>query len=251
MKKVYVVVAVVAVLGIAAVSYSMNSGTGSMATGPVELPEMEDAELVAMAQGLAMGDESARVTIIEFGDYQCPGCGYFATVVKPQIEATYVETGQARFVYYDFPIVGGHPNAFLAARAARCAADQGAGWEYHDALFAAQTEWSPAANPAGRFVNYAGSVGLDEGAFEECLESDRHAALVTANMHLGQRYGVGGTPTVAVNDGSGTTQRVTLGPGVDPWTAISELVDSILAESGGDAEPATGDAGGDTGGGDG
>lgn len=244
MKKVYVIIAVVAVLGIAAVSYSVNSRAGGMATAPVELPEMDTQELVATAQGMAMGDEDAPVTIVEFGDYQCPGCRSFATLVKPRIMTTYVETGQARFVYYDFPLVGGHPNAFLAARAARCAADQDRAWDYHDALFAHQSEWSPAANPAGRFVDYAADLELDEGAFEACLESDRHAVLVTANMLLGREYGVGGTPTVAVNDGSGTTRRVTLGQGIDPWEAISAVVDPMLGDAGEDPA-STSDASGD------
>ena len=78
-----------------------------------------------MAKGVTKGPEDAPITIVEFGDFQCPACGAFAQQVKPQIELAFVESAQAKFVFYDFPIVSGHPNAFLAARAARCAEDQG------------------------------------------------------------------------------------------------------------------------------
>lgn len=236
MKKLYIGLAVAAVLGVAAVGY-MNSGGGNMATAPVELPEMTDPELVEAAQGLVMGSADAPLTIVEFGDYQCPGCGAFASLVKPQIESAYVESGQARFVFYDFPLVSIHPNAFLAARAARCAADQDLGWEYHEALFANQTEWAQASNPAGRFIDYAEGVGADAGAFGTCLRSDRHADLVTANLRLGERLGVGSTPTVMVNDGQGNTTRV---PN-SSFTGVSEVVDGMIGA--GEEDTSTDDSG--------
>ncbi len=209
MGKLYLLLAAVAVIGIAVVAYSVGSSALSgAATGPVEVAGLDDSErLVELAQPNELGDPNAPVTIVEFGDYQCPGCGHFATNIKPQLQLAFVDPGQAKFVFYDFPLIQIHPHAFLAARAARCAGEQDRYWEYHDVLFRMQTSWSGQANAIGSFIDYAESVGLDTDAFESCLQSDRFADVVTANMELGAQLGVSGTPTVLVN-GRGEVRRV-------------------------------------------
>lgn len=209
MRKFYMIFAAVAVIGVGAVGYSVGTDAmGTTVSEPVAVEGVEDMErLVELARGVTKGEESAPVTIVEFGDFQCPACGQFARSVKPQIELTYVDQGRAKFVFYDYPLVGMHPNAFIGARAARCAEDQERFWEYHDALFQNQSRWSTEADPAGTLVEYAETAGLDADAFESCLRSDRHAELVSANMELGKQLGVTGTPTVMVNAG-GQTRRV-------------------------------------------
>jgi protein-disulfide isomerase len=209
MKKLYIVLGAVAVIGVGVAVYSVGSSALSDAvTAPVEVEGLESSErLVELAQGVTLGDENAPVTIVEFGDYQCPGCGSFAASVKPQIELQLVDQGRAKFVFYDFPLVQIHPHAFLAARAARCAGEQDRYWDYHDLLFRMQPRWSGQANAIGSFMDYAASVELDEDAFEACLQSARYADVVTANMELGAQLGVSGTPTVMVNAG-GQVRRV-------------------------------------------
>lgn len=230
----YYILGAVAVLGIGIVGYAVGSQAfGSAASEPIELQVEGDRELVEMARGVVAGDPDAPVTVVEFGDYQCPGCGSFAQQVKPMVDRNLVETGRASFVFYDFPLVQGHPNAFLAARAARCAGDQDAYWEYHDALFGNQRQWSTDGSPAGRFVDYAEEMGLDGGEFEDCLRSDRHAETVTANMQLGQALGVSGTPTIMVSRGQGMAQRLSS----FSYSAIEEAVDEALAEDGGGSGP--------------
>lgn len=249
MKKLYLILLVVAVVGVAAVGYAMSAGSGGVATEPVALEGIDDPQaLVEMAQGMVKGEEQAPVTIVEFGDYQCPGCGQFATLVEPQITTEYVETGKARFVFFDFPLVGIHANSFLAARAVRCAADQDKGWDFHSTLYGRQGQWSASSKPVGQFMAYAQVLGLDTDAFQSCLESDRHADVVTANLQLGEQLGVNQTPTVMVSErGKGTARRVNLGAGPDWWTDISEAVDSILTARG-EQGAAAGDAGGSGGG---
>lgn len=225
----YYVLGAVAVLGIGLVAYSVGSSAfSSAATEPVELTFESDEQLVALAQGETMGDPEAGVTIVEFGDYQCPACGSFALQFKPQIEARFVETGEAKFVFYDFPIPSIHPNAFLAARAARCAGDQGAYWEYHTTIFQNQSRWSTANLPTSAFEDYAEQVGIDEGEFSACLNSDRFADVVTANMELGGRMGVGGTPTVLINV-DGQTRRLN----DYSIAAIQAAIESVRGESNG------------------
>lgn len=201
----FYVLGAVAVIGIGVVAYNAGSSAfSSAATAPIELDVANDEELVELAQGVSLGDASASVKILEFGDYQCPGCAAFALQAKPPIVQQLVNTGEAEFIFYDFPLISIHPNAFLAARAARCAADQGSFWDYHDLLFRNQGRWATANLPSSAFEDYAAEVGMDEGDFASCLNSDRFADVVTANMQLGNRLSVGSTPTVLLRAGGQT-----------------------------------------------
>ena len=203
MMKFYLILGAVVVIGASAVGFSLRGGDA--VSQPVDLGDMPDEELIGLAQGMIFGNPNAPITIMEFGDYQCPACGFFAGSVKPQVDLAYIETGQAKLVFHDFPL-DIHPHAFLAARAARCAGDDY--FDYHDALFRTQQEWSPSGNPAGAFVDLADDLGLDTSEFRSCLQSDRYADVVTANLTLGQRLGVSGTPTIFVHDGQGPARRL-------------------------------------------
>jgi protein-disulfide isomerase len=228
MKKFYYLFGAVAVIGIGVVGYNVSSGMfGGTVSAPIELDFADDEALVAMAQGVEKGDPAAPVTIVEFGDFQCPGCGSFALSVKPQLDGTLIASGQAKFVYYDFPLISIHPNAFLAARASRCATEQDKYWEYHELLFRNQSRWAAASMPSSAFENYAGEVGMDEGDFAACLGSDKYADIVTANMELGNRYGVSGTPTILVR-ANGVTRRLDR---VD-FQSIQQAIETMTAESG-------------------
>ena len=199
MKNFYIVLGVVAVAGAVVVGLALRGGTPVIE--PVDLGEITDQELVDLAQGVVYGNPDAPITIMEFGDYQCPACGYFALSVKPFVDTDYIETGQAKLVFHDFPVDDLHPHAFLAARAVRCAGDQERYFEYHDEVFRTQMEWSPTENPAGHFKDLAKDIGLDARAFGRCLDSDMHADVVTANRRLGERLGVGGTPAIFIQEG--------------------------------------------------
>jgi len=223
----YVVLGVVAVVGVAAVAYAVSSARGTTASGPVEIEGLDDPQRLAeLAQGVSMGQGDAPVTVVEFGDYQCPGCGWFAGEVKPRVQLAYVETGKVRFVFYDFPLEQ-HPHSFLAARAARCAGEQDRFWEYHDALFARQQRWSGASSVVGLFKSYAEELGLDGDDFESCLESERFADVVTANKRLGEELGVNQTPTIMVSPGG--MYRSLAEPSFE---AIQEAVDELLGDAG-------------------
>ena len=220
MTKFYLIFGAVAVIGVGVIGYNVSSGMASGSAAPVEIEGLDDVNrLMELAQGLTRGDQNAPITIVEFGDYQCPSCGAFAQQVKPQMDLALIESGQAKFTFYDFPLVSIHPNAFLAARAARCAQDQGMYWEYHDELFRNQARWSAEASPARSFRDYAGTVGLDTDEFGSCLNSDRHAELVSANMELGRRMQVTGTPTILINNGEETRRA----PGFDYQSIVTTI----------------------------
>ncbi len=225
MQKFYFLFGAVAVIGIGVVGYNVGSGMfGSTVSAPIELDISSEDDLVQLAQGVTTGDADAPVTIVEFGDYQCPGCGSFSLNVKPQLVGTFVESGQAKFVFYDFPLISIHPNAFLAARASRCAAEQDKYWEYHEELFRNQSRWSTASMPSSAFEDYAGTVGADEGDFGACLNSDRYADVITANMELGSRMGVSGTPTIFINV-NGQTRRLTS----YDYTSIASTIEALTS----------------------
>jgi protein-disulfide isomerase len=203
----YAVLAVIAVGGIAAIGYALvGGGSGAAATEMVtDLDVADTRALYDQAVPMRLGPADAPMKIVEFGDYQCPGCAAFSLQVRPQI-MSYIESGLAQLVYYDFPLGGGHIHSFLAARATRCAAEQdlptgdNAYWRYHDKLFQEQSTWSAKRSVADDFVAYGEELGLDGGALEECVNSERYADVVTANKLLGDQLGVRGTPTVLVNN---------------------------------------------------
>jgi len=206
MRKFYIIILAVAVTGGGVLYYAMRGG--SPAVEPVDLGEMEQQELIALAQPAGVyGDPDAPVTIMEFADYQCGACKQFGLFVKPQVDAAYIDTGRAKLVFHDFPILSLHAHAFVAARAARCAGDQERYFEYHDRVFHTQEDWAPLSSAVGHFKDLAKELQLDTQDFNACLQSDRHADVVTANMRLGDALGVSGTPALFVHrEGSGVVR---------------------------------------------
>jgi len=238
LKAFYGVLGVAAVIAVGALLWSTRGGgLSSAATGPIAsivLGELDDlAALVEMATGIERGDPNAPITILEFGDFQCPSCQQFATFVKPSIDSELIDTKIARFVFHDFPL-SGHAHAFIAARAARCALDQGDQyfWPFHDQLFAHQPTWSLSAGPPmSEFAGYAATLGLDVDEFSDCLNSDRHADVISANIRLGTELGVDGTPTIFVSKGDGRSVRVSRW---SEFEAIKSVVDRMMEEDAGD-----------------
>jgi len=230
MTKFYWILGAVAVLGVGIVAYSVGSkALSNTVTEPIVVEGLTDpAVLMATARGVTKGNPDAEITIIEFADFQCPACRDFHAQVKPMIEAEFVATGVAKFVYYDFPLVAIHPNAFLAARAGKCAEDQDKFWEFHDVLYRNQNSWSVQPTPEGTFADYAGDLGLDVGEFNGCVRSDKHADVVTANMELANQMQAPGTPTIVVGKGRSVPIRV-----ASSIEGIREAVRTLQAQTGG------------------
>jgi protein-disulfide isomerase len=146
---------------------------------------------VKVGNSPSLGPENAPVTIIEFGDYQCPYCKLWYDNVYDRLLANY--PGKVRFVYHDFPL-DGHPEALPAAEAAQCAGEQNAYWKYHDALFGQQYGLSNTA-----YKQYAQELGLDVQAFSSCLDGHRFQAKVKDSYQYAVGLGVGSTPTFYIN----------------------------------------------------
>jgi len=147
-------------------------------------------------EGSSKGLLNAKVTIIEYSDFQCPACGYFAKNVEPLLDG-YIEAGKVRFIYRDFAFLG--PESQWAAEAAKCAAEQNRFWEYHDKLFLSQRGENRGAFNKANLKRFARDLGLDTQAFEECLDSGRYAEAVREETREGQSRGVNSTPTFFIN----------------------------------------------------
>lgn len=156
------------------------------------LEEPEPTRVAVSADGaFAQGPKDAPVTIIEFSDFQCPYCSRVVATLK---EVVRLYPKQVRLAYRDFPIANLHPKAAKAHEAARCAGEQGKFWEYHDRLFESQAQATVAD-----FKRFAEQLKLDRNSFTACLDSDRYAAAVQADVQEGTRLGITGTPTFFIN----------------------------------------------------
>jgi protein-disulfide isomerase len=138
-----------------------------------------------------LGPENAPVTLIEYGDFECPYCGQAHPVLQDILEDM---GAQIRFVFRHFPLIQIHPNAEKAALAAEAAGEQGRFWEMHDVLYENQT-----ALTDEDLLQYAQDVGLDLAAFDEAVGSPRHLTRIRQDFMSGVRSGVNGTPTFFIN----------------------------------------------------
>jgi protein-disulfide isomerase len=137
------------------------------------------------------GSSDAAVTLVEYGDYECPYCGAAYPIVK-EVQARLGE--RLRFVFRNFPITTSHPHAEQAAEAAEAAAAQGRFWEMHDHLYEHQRQLEDADLHA-----YAEALGLDVARFASELAGHIHAERVREDFMSGVRSGVNGTPTFYIN----------------------------------------------------
>ena len=137
------------------------------------------------------GPADAPVTLLEYGDYECPYCGAAYPIVK-EVQARIGE--RLRFVFRNFPITTSHPHAERAAEAAEAAAAQGSFWRMHDVLYENQKRLGDED-----LRTYARQVGLDLDVFDRELAEHVHAARVQEDFMSGVRSGVNGTPTFYVN----------------------------------------------------
>lgn len=183
--------------------------------GVVVLLQAPRVQIEVGADEPAKGPQDAPITLVEYSDFECPYCVRAQSSVA-QVLATYGD--QVRHVYRDFPLAM-HDNAHLAAQAGQCAAEQDQFWAYHDVLFANVRALRP-----DDLRRYAVELNLDAGAFDECLQSGRHAESVDADLASGQANGVSGTPAFFING--------RLLSGAQPFTAFQQIIDEELRSTG-------------------
>lgn len=207
---------VVAVGGLGALAYVTNRPKAAAITVDPSLPPMK-------AEGYLLGSASAPLEVIEFADFECPGCGQFATVTEPDIRTKLVETGIIRIRFMDYPLPM-HRNTWDASLAAACANDQGKFWEMHDQIFATQDRWSTQATSKPRSImsDLAKSIGLDMTKYDVCMDSEVHRAKIQSHLKESERRRITTTPSFLIGG------KVTVG--ALPYDEFKRLVDEALAK---------------------
>ncbi|HEY0220819.1 MAG TPA: DsbA family protein [Candidatus Paceibacterota bacterium] len=175
-----------------------NIGTDSPLPKQVKI-ENPDKILKEIPKGApVLGDPNAKITIIEFSDFQCPFCGKFFTQTFPEIKKLYIDTGKAKLVYLDFAFLG--EESTDAARAAKCAGEQGKFWEYHDELFYNQKGENQGAFNKSNLKKFAAEINLNSADFENCIAGTKYNKLIFEEQALGRKYGISGTPGFIIGD---------------------------------------------------
>ena len=183
--------------------------------------------LIGVNGGAVYGKPIAKVTIVEFSDFQCPFCARYANDTFPQLEREYIDTGRVRYVFRDFPIEAAHPQAFKAHEAVHCAAEQGKHREMHKKIFANQRAMS-----INDLAAHAAALGLDKARFDKCLADGKQSPKVRSDMSAGEQAGVRGTPTFFVGltePGSPNLKAVRRIVGAQPYAAFKSTIDELLS----------------------
>jgi len=204
------VVIIIAVVGIFIASSKNSGSTTTNSSGSTTV----DASVLVRDDSHKKG--AGAVTVVEFGDYQCPACGAAEPTLE-QLESKYGD--KITFVFRNFPLPQ-HANAKAAAEAAEAAGAQGKFWEMHDKLYATQAEWSDSKNPLDLFSQYASDLGLDVNKFKSDVSSNAYSSVVQQGLTDGATAGVQGTPTIYVNGVEAADYGV---------TTLTTVIDKALA----------------------
>ena len=176
------------------------------------------------------GNESARIVMVEFSDYQCPFCGRFFKDTLPQLDKEYIQSGKIKYVFNHLPLDDIHPVAFKAAQAVECAGDQGKFWDLHGRFFANQNLIGN-----GDLAAQAKVVGLDITRFDQCLQSGKTEASVRAGVEQAGSLGIQATPTFVIaqvdakNPSDPNIKILTVIGGAYPFPVFKSALDRALA----------------------
>jgi protein-disulfide isomerase len=190
-------------------------------------PEEFKSIVLGIGDGPFKGAPDARVTLVEFTDYQCPFCARHQKETVPQLLEKYVKTGKLKYVVRDFPLEAIHPAAVKAAEAPHCAGDGGKYWEMHELLFA-----NPRAMAPADLVAHAQALGLDANAFQACMEGGKYTPRVNQARAEGARAGVRGTPSFFLGITEPNSDKITAVAairGARPFAKFQEEIETLLA----------------------
>jgi protein-disulfide isomerase len=189
--------------------------SGPISEAPVNTAQPQYVRYEIPTEGSpSLGPADAPITIVEFSDFQCPYCGrFYEQTYQPLLDAY---PGKIRFVYRHLPLTSIHPNAMPAAEASMCAHEQGAFWQYHNALFEGQQNLGEEF-----YVQIAQQLGLDLTAFQDCMANDKYAAEIQKDSDFALNLGVNSTPTFFIN-GLAVV-------GAQPLDIFKQVIDKELA----------------------
>jgi len=219
-----IVSVIVAIIAVSALSSDSADTVMKNTTPDSSVSPLSFSNLITSDTPLK-GDPSAPITLIEFGDFQCPNCGRFARDTAPQIEESYVESGKVSIAFKHFPVVG--LDSKPAAMASQCANDQGMFWEFHDELYNNQGRENSGWANKNNLKQIASNMGLDTQSFDSCLDSNKYQSLVENDLSLAKQIKFTGTPSFLVLKSDGT-KPMTL-TGAYPYATFQKIFDDSLS----------------------
>ncbi len=207
-----------------------SSNSNTTAAAPQAAPETAGPKAVSIDDDPVLGDKNAKVTIIEFVDYECPFCKRFFDDTLPQIKKEYIDTGKVKLVMRDLPL-SFHQNAHKESQAAECAREQGgdsAYFKYHDEIFK-RTISNGTGLALDQLQVIANDIGLNGTTLRSCLDSEKYKAEVDRDLADASKYGATGTPSffIGKSDPSGTFTGTIL-IGAQPYAAFKTIIDQEL-----------------------
>src|SRR3989344_8886654 len=194
--------------------------TPSPAPAPAAPPKSTTVSVEVTPDDPVLGKSNAKLTIVEFGDYQCPFCGRFFKEVQPSILKDYVDTGKVKFVYKNLAFLG--KESTDAANAALCAKEQNKFWEYHAKLYNSQDGENQGAFSLDNLKKFAASLGLNAAKFDSCLDLQKYNSQVQSDLAEANKNGFTGTPSTAV----GTVSVI----GAQPYNEFKTIIDAELGK---------------------
>jgi len=172
-----------------------------------------------------LGDASSPVTIVEFGDYQCPFCKRWNETTKPAVVRNLIDAGKACLIYVDFPIIG--PDSLKVHAGSYCAEEQGLYWQYHDFVYENQGHENDGwANSKNLKMLVNDLDGLDTELFNECLDSKKYVQRVNDNKNIAIDTGARSTPSFVIIAPDGTAEPIV---GAQPYGAFKKAIDNMLS----------------------
>lgn len=188
-----------------------------------EPPQIKVPETMNVTGEPFMGESKASVAIIEYADFECPFCRRFEHDTFPKIRAAYIGTGKVKFIYRDLPLPF-HPHSMAAARATRCAADQGKLWEMHASLFS-----DPATLEPSDIDSRAAKLGVDTNKLNACMTSNRFVDVIQQSIADASGMQISGTPTFVIgtlDHGALSVKKTVVG--ALPFESFRSVIDSLL-----------------------
>jgi protein-disulfide isomerase len=164
---------------------------------PATPGEPVDASSLIRENSHMTGSKDATVTIVEFGDYECPACAQTEPLME-QLRTEYQNNPQVNFVFRHYPLAQ-HKKALAAAEVAEAAGEQGKYWEMHHLLYQHQGRWVGNGDHQALFIGFAQELGLDVAAFQESTSKQKYAEIIRADAADGDKLGVRATPTFFIN----------------------------------------------------
>lgn len=207
-----------------------QQGAAPAAQAP-QPPQQPTSARISLDDDPVLGNKNAKVTLIEFSDYECPFCKRHFDQVYPSLKKDYIDTGKIKMVFRDYPLPFHDPMATFEANAANCAKEQGgdsAYFKFHDAIFA-KTKSNGNGLTKDEVYQFASDLGLNQANLKNCADSLKYAEEVKKDSADGSVAGVSGTPAffVGKSDPSGniTGQLIV---GAQPYTAFQVVIDPLL-----------------------